>query len=349
MVVAFHAIGSRLAGGLNAGVTIFFVLSGFLLYRPFVAARFGVAPAVNVRHYFTRRALRILPAWWAAVLIIGLVDGAPAGHIATDLALIQTFSSQTVFAVIPAGWSLSVEAMFYVALPLYALGAARALRRVEPAQRARAEQRWLVGAALAAIALKGALFELTGVSVVVYASLPGTVLWFLVGMAGAVESVRREASLPGALPRAGFAPALLWAAAAGGLALITARAGGPAPFDPGSPPPSSLTDQLVTYVLAAGVAAGVAGLLLPRSRALTAPSRLARAAPVAALGLISYGIYLWHEAFLDWTAPLPVARVLGVSGCVLAAAISYQVVEKPALRRKPGVAGTSAASRRFRR
>jgi peptidoglycan/LPS O-acetylase OafA/YrhL len=62
------------------------------------------------------------------------------------------------------------------------------------------------------------------------------------------------------------------------------------------------------------------------------------------LGMVSYGIYLWHEGVLDiyrdifdvpvFTGSLPAALVATVAGSVAAAAVSYVVVERPALSLK---------------
>src|SRR5882724_6110621 len=49
---------------LQSGVTLFFVLSGFLLYRPFINGR----PSIG--RYFRNRALRILPAYWAVLIAV---------------------------------------------------------------------------------------------------------------------------------------------------------------------------------------------------------------------------------------------------------------------------------------
>ena len=54
---------------LQSGVYLFFVLSGFLLYRPFVEAAWGDAGAVSIRRYLRNRALRILPAYWFVLLV----------------------------------------------------------------------------------------------------------------------------------------------------------------------------------------------------------------------------------------------------------------------------------------
>src|SRR5882757_3494125 len=58
--------------GMDAGVLIFFSLSGYLLYAPFVRAReSGVA--VDVRGYAVRRVARILPAYLVAAFVIAAV------------------------------------------------------------------------------------------------------------------------------------------------------------------------------------------------------------------------------------------------------------------------------------
>src|SRR3954447_4142642 len=77
--VAGEATGSSLSGRLlahlNVGVAIFFVISGFLLYRPFIAHRSGGARAPAVGEYGKRRALRIFPAYWLALLVLTVLPG----------------------------------------------------------------------------------------------------------------------------------------------------------------------------------------------------------------------------------------------------------------------------------
>src|SRR5262245_60933990 len=51
----------------HTGVDLFFVLSGFLLALPFLDEALGGTP-VSVRRYFSRRALRILPLYYLAVV-----------------------------------------------------------------------------------------------------------------------------------------------------------------------------------------------------------------------------------------------------------------------------------------
>ena len=54
---------------LDIGVPIFFGISGFLLYRPFLAAR-AAGGSFDVRRYAWRRILRIVPAFWVALVVV---------------------------------------------------------------------------------------------------------------------------------------------------------------------------------------------------------------------------------------------------------------------------------------
>ena len=85
-VLVFHvcaisgAINDRVLGDAaamlgNQGPILFFVISGFLLYRPFVAARAAGVPAPSIARYARRRILRIVPAYWLALTILAIWPG----------------------------------------------------------------------------------------------------------------------------------------------------------------------------------------------------------------------------------------------------------------------------------
>src|SRR5262245_53000239 len=109
---------------LNAGVAVFFVLSGFLLFRPFVLARAhgGVAPSVAT--YLRRRALRILPAYWVCVAVCLTVlpqsVAVSGGEWLRYLTLTQIYVPNWGRPGLTQTWSLATEAAFYVLLPLLA-------------------------------------------------------------------------------------------------------------------------------------------------------------------------------------------------------------------------------------
>jgi peptidoglycan/LPS O-acetylase OafA/YrhL len=122
---------------LQSGVTLFFVLSGFLLYRPVGAALLDGEKGPATLAYLRNRALRILPAYLVVLLIVGFVlrsaslgvsGGSVLGGPLTgdktlvlDVLLLQTYVPHAIWSGILPAWSLTVEVAFYVLLPLLAL------------------------------------------------------------------------------------------------------------------------------------------------------------------------------------------------------------------------------------
>src|SRR3954471_3933491 len=118
---------------MEIGVPIFFVLSGFLLFWPWVrAAAEGRAPP-SVRRYAWHRVRRIMPAYAITVLAAyGIYHfrtaGPNPGHtwmgLFRNLTLTQIYTDDYLYSYLHQGltqmWSLAVEAAFYVALPLLA-------------------------------------------------------------------------------------------------------------------------------------------------------------------------------------------------------------------------------------
>lgn len=118
---------------MEIGVPIFFVLSGFLLFGPWVrAAASGGAPP-SVRRYAWHRVRRIMPAYVVTVLAAFLLyhfrmAGPNPGHtwegLFRNLTLTQIYTDNYLYSYLHQGltqmWSLAVEVAFYVALPLLA-------------------------------------------------------------------------------------------------------------------------------------------------------------------------------------------------------------------------------------
>lgn len=110
------------------GVEFFFVLSGFLLFVPFAKARIEGAPWPSLRGYAIRRVLRILPAYYVAVVLILLFQRSEAfasvkglWTILSHATMTFTFSTETMKAFSPVFWTLAVEEQFYFLLPFAAL------------------------------------------------------------------------------------------------------------------------------------------------------------------------------------------------------------------------------------
>lgn len=105
--------GLGLLFGGNTGVTLFFVLSGFLLTRPFVRGA-----DLNWLSFYQRRALRILPMYYLCVLLGALLNQ-PASWVSALKALFFfDIGLTTLWPMGAVWWSLVVEIQFYLLLPL---------------------------------------------------------------------------------------------------------------------------------------------------------------------------------------------------------------------------------------
>ena len=305
----FHAFPRReWSGHLNVGVAIFFALSGFLLYRPFASARAHGTPAPSVRAYLVRRALRILPGYWVALTVTLALGLLPVDALLATYTLTQLYVPGHAFDGLVVTWSLSAEASFYLVLPLWALLAAAAFGG---RLRARGELTAMALVAVTSVCFRALMLDDAGYGPAVWGWLPSVAIYFLVGMALAVVSVAAQVPGRGSAGVLGRAP-LWWALAVVALAVLTVA------FPPtgASARPSILTD-IAEYLLAAALAAFV---LLGAAFAATEDpvTRLLRWAPLAWLGLISYGLFLWQIVALH-----VILDEVGLSGRggVLAAAL----------------------------
>jgi len=122
------------AGGL--GVTLFFVLSGFLLFMPFAKALLFKTDWPLLRVFYMRRVLRIIPAYYVSLFLIILFQYPQYLHRDNfkNLLLFLTFfmdSTRATFRQINGPyWTLATEWQFYMLLPFIALGIAFLVSRV---------------------------------------------------------------------------------------------------------------------------------------------------------------------------------------------------------------------------
>jgi peptidoglycan/LPS O-acetylase OafA/YrhL len=168
----------------NIGVTLFFLISGFLLYRPFVAHRLIGAPGTRLRDYARRRLLRILPAYWVALTVLALWPGLPGNVFGPDwwryYGFLQVYSDRTVLGGIGPAWTLCVEMSFYVALPIFAVLVSAALARRPRRVQIRVELVVLLALALGSLAYRDWLTVHLPFSPMLNA-LPVFVDWFAAG------------------------------------------------------------------------------------------------------------------------------------------------------------------------
>ena len=133
---------------LEIGVSIFFLVSGFLLYRPFVVSHLTGEGSPNTRRFWQRRLLRIVPAYWLALTLLAyvfhLVTMGPGWQgVVCQYLFLQIYFPTQIFFGITQAWSLCTEMSFYLTLPLYAW----VVRRVGRARRSAQAQlvRELIG------------------------------------------------------------------------------------------------------------------------------------------------------------------------------------------------------------
>jgi peptidoglycan/LPS O-acetylase OafA/YrhL len=339
---------------LQLGLWAFFCLSAFLLYRPFAAAVLRGAPQPDARRYLRARALRILPAYWVILTFVTFVAGVAivrAGtdrlgvHLPTylaDLFLVQSLHPRGLMTGIGPAWSLSVEAAFYLALPVLGLGAALLGRRART-HRGRLVATLVPAGLLLACGVVareiGARFiasspDESGFGATWYAVWDRSILsqadLFAAGMIVAVLAVEiREGRLT---IRSQVRPLLLLAGTATLVAAILA-----------------LRFEAVEYrrfaVLAAfAIAMLVAAVVLPSGADRSRVVRALEARPIHWLGEVSYSVFLWHypvvfflvthDLTFGGTAGILANVVLVFAVTVALAAITFRYVERPFLRRK---------------
>jgi peptidoglycan/LPS O-acetylase OafA/YrhL len=99
------------------GVDLFFVLSGYLVAGQLFAAQLRGRP-ISTREFYLRRALRILPNYFAVLAcyaLLALVRGQSVGVLWRHLIFVQNFGIPVTFS---QSWSLCIEQHFYLTFPL---------------------------------------------------------------------------------------------------------------------------------------------------------------------------------------------------------------------------------------
>jgi peptidoglycan/LPS O-acetylase OafA/YrhL len=329
---------------LGVGVWIFFAASGYLIAGPFLRALLDGQPLPPVRRYALRRSVRILPAYWVALAaVLLLASGSALAHwwqLPVHALLIHGLVPGELKNLYLVAWSLGVEAIFYVLVPL----AAWTLRRVSCGRPVPRD--WLVAAVIGLWCAAVAFSVLVAVVFPVHAGRP---------LPGGVQVLDLVGSLANFCP--GVLVFLALAAGDGGdsrwrraydrvvarplptlvLAVLLLYAATELPFE-------------TSHVAAAaqGPLMGLAsGLILATfvHGAWTRP--LVRV--LAPVGLVSYGVYLWHWVILSallhhrvvieggsGNVAIVVRIAVLVALTIPIALLSWLLVERPLLRRTTG-------------
>lgn len=320
----------HLMGRGDFGVSVFFSLSGFLLYRILVVeAEDSGHPRLG--HYVARRFARVLPAYWLTVLVIAASTSASVRDTVLHLTGAQMYVADSALPAFGQSWSIATELSFYLLLPFVVVGI-QTLRRRSTALPMKA----LLGALLVTSALGFVVGSASlGQDIILERWLPWRAPHFIVGMVFAEALIAPQARVARWLhARARDVGGCLALAGAAYLASTTPLAG------------SLLLEPAhgLQLVLRTGFAtAFAAGLLLPL--VLGPPSILSSLLSrptVRWLGLISYGVFLWHlpvfEALFHVTdAPffrggIVPLLIVGLPISILLAFLSHQFIELPVSR-----------------
>lgn len=329
----------RMLARMDAGVALFFVLSGFLLSRHWLSRVLAGRPGPSVRDYARKRLLRIYPVYAVCAVIALTLVPANDGLGAIDWLVTLTLTGIYVADALPYGltqtWSLDTELAFYAVLPLIML---LALGR---------RGRFALGRVL------GVLVTLVAVNVVwllVLADevdpgtgqprewLPAFLTWFAAGIAVSVVELA-----PDRLPRTArvlrslaASPGSCWAAALGLFLVAGTSLAGPTALVPATPAQLLTKNLLYTAVAVLLLVPGVFGD--PRTRYARAMSHPA----LRHLGHISYSVFLIHMPVLElvmgitgyplFGGNLPQIFTLTLVLSLLASEALYRLVERPAMR-----------------
>ena len=324
---------------LDLAVPIFLMLSGFLLYRPFLIDKARSGPAPDIARFYWRRALRVLPAYWVTVTVtLALLTTSSTGPAtwASYLTLTEIYDGRDHDSSLSQMWTLALEVSFYLILPLLALSLARAKRL------AGRQYALLAGMVAASIGWQVLAMHAGSLGYTAAAKwLPGSLDWFAGGMLLALLSV-----LPGTGERVGrwlkpllewaHSPWVCWSLAFVLYWLTTLPLAGPLNLD------TPTTWQHLLKHLLQG--ATVFFMLLPLT--LGGASSLSRALGnrvARYLGQISYGVYLWHLPvliLLQRKLNIPVFQghfwkffILTAAVSTGLASLSWFGLERPLLRR----------------
>ena len=350
----------------DVGVPVFFVLSGLLLYRPWARSVLTVGKPPATGPYFVRRALRILPAYWAVVIVALCTLNSPhIGSVSTwlqYLLLVQNYNLHPWWYGTGADglaqmWSLVVEVSFYLILPVLAAalawwaarGAGGLTGTDEVSRRA-----WRLVAGIGVIGLSCYGFTVLAfypsLQLWLGETLPRLLTWFAGGMLLAVVSEWAQADSAGAGPAARFCRTIAgsaeacWLIAAIAFVIACTPLAGPETLAIPTLWNTELKNALYTLI-------GTV-LVAPVAFQSGRPTWVTRALGnrvMSFLGRISYGIFLWQfvviyaffavfharDAFqgtlYSWPAVLGILAVVTVV-TIAVAAISYYVLEQPAQR-----------------
>lgn len=334
-----------------AGVWLFFGISGYVIARPFVDRLVSGKPLPDLVPYAIRRSLRIFPLYWVALTTVIAVAGAGVTslwHYPVHYALLHNLVPGRQGSIFSVAWTLTLELLFYIAVPLLAL----AIRRRGPSVTAERLAGLVVLSWVASIvfAVCAGLYGPDQTGLWLRGSLPAMWQMFCPGILLAIAPHLRSGPWRRWVIERPAAPAALAVAAVALMVAALLSATPPLRF--------GLTVATVLTDLSRPLYAVGFGIVIAAAMRARAWGR-GRTGFVLHLGLVSYGIYLLHAVILTVLigparALVPLAReglipylvhLVFLAGLtVIVAAASWRFFERPLI----GLAATLSQRRRAR-
>lgn len=311
-------------------IDLFFVLSAFLLTTSYARAAIDVTSVRPARHFLFRRAVRVLPLYVLAILVVWSYRNPDLPGNWLDLfehlTFTQVFDRQRIFYTIGPTWSMALEIMFYFLLVIVGPLAIRVCRRIPSRSRRIAV---CAGGCLALYLVPWVWITLFRYGL----DVPYTEWWVYFS--------------PGAR-FGGFAAGM-------GLAVLRIAIGDRGQLGPRAATTLAAAVVVTLYCMSMAAKTGntvdayyhpVAALLWPLLLMATIHTtgpvwwhRLVRARWLTAIGITSYSLYLWHEPImiqLNHMGLLPstqdgflLALLLELTLALSVAALSYWIIEYP--------------------
>jgi peptidoglycan/LPS O-acetylase OafA/YrhL len=337
-----------LLGHIDVGLAAFFVLSGYLIARPFARAYVAGTPRPPLADYVRNRVLRVVPAFYVFTVLVLLrfgfdgdlrdLPGADSSEWWQVLGQFLFVQGQTGGpAVVPIGpaWSIGAEVGFYVLIPLSAFVAYRVGSRIDGQGRRAA----LAIAAIALVTFVSIALRAQDKFLFAWLTSPPAIMYvFMPGVAIAIIEPLLAPRLRG---RARLAKQIAWASfAAAALAALVYAA---TDYDARQTPIHHALGQraLIAAMCTGALIFGLVVLQLGTDRA----PRLFANRVMLWMGARSYSFYLAHIAvLLEIDAALGsgesigtrvfLMTAIGLPVTTVIAALSYRYVELPFLQRK---------------
>jgi peptidoglycan/LPS O-acetylase OafA/YrhL len=266
-----------------------FVLSAFLLFEPIARSAIQAPETIAVRGFLSRRAVRLLPLYYVAVLIVWFSrqQTLPGDwrDLLEHLTFTQVFDEKRIFYTIGPAWAISVEVLFCLLLATIMVG----LKHLGGRVAARRHRIMMLVATITVLGTISLAWKAWSFAVAHHSTTAAFTTWFgplssldafAVGMAVAVLVANRP-SLPPVNPSG-----RLLLRMAGVTILCAAFATRQA---------NTWTGVYFPTTCAVGFGCLVAAAALgPPNRS----SRTVGRQPLPWLGAISYSIYVWHEPIM---------------------------------------------------